>query len=99
MVSGRLLSQKVETFYECYKIIENFLGKGYYYCLCNLYQGSPTERDSLAGVCHYCCSCRVFIRYSIQELDTAKKDILKLKKFYFDILNDLQEIKKSSARL
>ena len=52
MASGRLLSQKVETFYECYKIIETFLGKGYQYCLCYLYQGCPTERDCLAGVCH-----------------------------------------------
>ena len=52
MASGRLLSQKVETFYECYKIIETFLGKGYQYCLCYLYQGCPTESDCLAGVCH-----------------------------------------------
>ena len=59
----------------------------------------PTERDYLAGVRHYCCVCRVFIRYSIQELDTVKNGILKLKKFYFDILDDLQEIKKFSPSL
>ena len=94
MASGRLLSQKVETFNECYKIIKSFLGKGYYYYLCNLSQGCPIERDCLAGVRHYCCVCRVFIHYSIQELDMVKKNILKLKKLYFDILDDLQEIKK-----
>ena len=97
MASGRLLSQKVETFYKCYKIIEKFFGKGYYYCLCNLHQGCPTERDCLAGVRHHCCVCHVFIRYSIQELDTVKKDISKLKKFYFGILDGLQEIKKVQA--
>ena len=78
-------------------MLENYwriFGKGLLLLFVRFMPKLPTERDYLAGVRHYCCVCRVFIRYSIQELDTVKNGILKLKKFYFDILDDLQEIKK-----
>ena len=79
MISGRssrTLMYSVEIFYYCYRTIENFLARAYYYCLCNFYQGCPTK-----------CDC------SIDELNTVKRDIFILTKFYFNLLDGLRQIK------
>ena len=39
MASDRSLMYSIDIFNGCYKIIENFLARAYYYCLCDLYQG------------------------------------------------------------
>ena len=44
----RLLKYPVELFYYCYRTIETFLTKSFWYCLCNLYQGCQTELGHLA---------------------------------------------------
>ena len=99
MVSDRPLMYSVNVYYGCCKIIENFLARAYYYCLCNFYQVCPTKRDCLAGARDYCCICRVLNHYSIEELNVVKKDIFKLTKLYFDLLDDVHEIKKTSLIL
>ena len=76
--SSRTLTYSVEIFYYCYRTIKTFLARAYYYCLCNLYQGSPTKCDCLEDARDYCCVCRVFNQYSIDELDTVKRDIFKI---------------------
>ena len=87
-------SAPVLIFDECYRIIEHFLSRSYHYCLCDMYHGCPTKGDCLTGTRYYCCICRVYMYYSIDELNTVKRDEVKLKNFYLDILKDIEEIKK-----
>ena len=72
------LTYQAKIFYYCYRTIENFLVKAHCYCLCDLYQGCQTKRDCLEGPRDYCCVCRILNHYSIDELNTVKRDILKL---------------------
>ena len=71
-----------------------FFGKGLLLLFVRFIPRLNNRKGLLASVRHYCCVYRAFICYSLQELDTVKEDILELKKFYFEILTDLQEIKK-----
>ena len=61
-------------FYECCKIIQHFLGRVYFYCLCDRYQGCQTEGDYLAGAQFYCCVCQLYIHHTIDELNAVKRD-------------------------
>ena len=79
--TDRLLTYAVEIFYCCCRTIENFLARAHYYCLCDLYQGCQTKRDCLEGARDYCCVCRILNHYSIDELNTVKRDIFKLTEF------------------
>ena len=76
--SDRTLTYSVEIFNYCYRTIEKFLARAYYYCLCNLYQGCLTKCDCLEGARDYCFVCHVFNQYPIDELDTVERDIFKI---------------------
>ena len=49
MASDRSLNYSLKVYHESYKIIENFVSCGYYYCLCDLYQECQARGDFLAG--------------------------------------------------
>ena len=81
-----LLIYPVELFYYCYRTIENFLTKTFWYCLCNLYQVCQIERGHLQGAREYCCVCQIANDYSIDRLMAVKNDIFKLTEMYIQLL-------------
>ena len=94
MESNRSLTYPVKIFYGCYKIIENFMSRVCYYCLCNLNYGCQTKVDCMAGARYNCNVCRVLNHYSIEELHEIRRNNLILTRFYLKLLEDLCEIKK-----
>ena len=44
--------------YECYKIIDNVLWKGFWYCRCHEYSGCPTILNFLKNNKRYCYVCQ-----------------------------------------
>ena len=67
--------------------------------MCDLYQGCQTKRDCLEGARDYCCVCRILNHYSIDELNTVKRDIFKLTEFYLNLMDDVREIYKGKSDL
>ena len=88
--TDRLLTYPNEIFYYCYRTIENFLSKTFWYCLCNLYQGCENER----GTREYCCICQIANDYSIDRLTVVKNDIFKLTEMYMEPLEDTRKIRR-----
>ena len=48
------VTEAKQMFYECYKIIDNILSKGFWYCHCHEYSGCPTILNFLKNDKRYC---------------------------------------------
>ena len=59
-------------FYECYKIIDNILSKGFWYCHCYEYSGCPTVLSYLKNDKRCCCVCQFQDYFSFFELHEVK---------------------------
>ena len=87
-----------ESFPECYRIIQHFMGDTYFYCLCDLYKGCQTYVDFIHRVRSYCSICKVYNHYSIDDLHQVKKDMRKLIDFYKSLTEDLLDIEKVGGK-
>ena len=61
----------LEVYYHCYKIIEHFISRYYYYCLYDRYQGCVRGPFPF-GEKDYCCVCKTRNHYSLEELNSIK---------------------------
>ena len=80
-----------EVYYQCYKIIEDFIHSFYWCCLCDRYQGCrrgpyPVARND------YCYICITYSHYILGKLNNVKYNSFQLERFYLNILRDLAEI-------
>lgn len=78
-----------EVYYHCYGIIENCSFYSHDYFLCHRYQGCIRGASAKKD---YCCVCRTYEHYSLQELNDIKHNSFKLEKYYLNILRDLADI-------
>ena len=83
----------LKVYYHCYKIIEHFISRTYYYCFYNTYQGCFWGPFPF-GEEDYCCVCKTRNHYSLEELNSIKHNNFKFEKYYLNILRDLTEIEK-----
>ena len=83
-----------KIFHECYRIIENFLYTGHWYCLCDLYEGCQTEMNFIMNTKGYCCICQFDFNFNTDELHKVKHDTAKLRSYYNEILKVICEAKK-----
>ena len=81
-------------FFECYKAIENFQSAGYWYSRCGQCSGCQTIQSLIRQKKRYCCICQFQDDYHLLKLSEIKRDIVKLRKNYSNIMKDLCEIKK-----
>ena len=86
-----------EVYYACYRIIEHCVYSAFWYCLCDEYQGCLREDcmlryGSATSGADYCCVCRTFRHYKLEELEKIKHGSFRLERFYLNLLRDLVEI-------
>ena len=60
-------------FYEYYRIIDNILSKGFWYCRCYEYSGCPIVLSYLKNDKRYCCVCQLQDDFSFFELHEVKR--------------------------
>ena len=75
-----------KVFAECYKIIENFLHAGRYYCLCDRYSGCQTEIDFITNIKNYCCVCLFEQHFDTGTLHRIKRNAVELRSCYNEIM-------------
>lgn len=78
----------LEVCYHCCRIIEHFIHRSYFYCLCNRYRGCV---QGLQGE-DYCIVCRTCNHYTLEKLEKVKCNSFQLEKFYQELLRDLSEV-------
>ena len=60
-------------FYEYYRIIDNILSKGFWYCRCYEYSGFPIVLSYLKNDKRYCYVCQLQDDFSFFELHEVKR--------------------------
>ena len=88
--SKKMSSEEVDyqrkLFAECYKIIENVLYAGRYYCLCDYYSGCQTEIDFIMNVKNYHCICLFNHHFDTGALHRIKRNTVDLRSYYNEIM-------------
>ena len=62
------VDESKQLFYECYKIIDNILWKGFSYCHCYKYSGCLTVLSYIKNYKIYCCVCQFFSYFELHEV-------------------------------
>ena len=77
---------------------QHFMGKAYFYCLCDLYQWCQTYVDFIHQVRSYCSICKVYNHCFIDDLHQIRKDMCKLIDFHKILPENLLEIEKVGGK-
>ena len=81
-----------DYFFKCYIVIENITSITHWFCCCKYYFGSQTIHNYLGTQKRYCCYCQFKDSYNLSMLHDVKKDLEKLKNFYYGILDEINQI-------
>ena len=87
------VNEAKRMFYECYKIIDNILSKGFWYCRCHEYSGCPTILNFLKNDKRYCYVCQFQDEFSFFRLHKIKKFRFYLKRYHKKILDRIEEMR------
>ena len=85
-MSSEEVDYQRKVFAEFYKIIENFLYAGRYYCLCDHYRGCQTEMDFIMNIKNYCCICLFDQHFDTGTLHRIKRNAVELRSYYNEIM-------------
>ena len=77
----------------CYKIIDNILSKGFWYCRCHEYSGFPTILNVLKNDKRYCYVCQFQDEFSFFGLHKIKRFQFYLKRYRKKILDRIEEMR------
>lgn len=84
------VDESKQVFYKCYKIIDNILSKGFWYCYCHEYCGCQTILNILKNDKRYCCVCQFQDEFSFFELHKIKRFRFYLRRYYRKILDRIK---------
>ena len=87
------VDESKQTFYECYKIIDNILPKAFWYCHCYEYSGCPTVLSYLKNDKKYWCVCQFQDDFSFFERHEVKRFQSYLKQYHEKFLARIDEVK------
>ena len=82
-----------EYFFKYYIAIENIANIGHLYCCCQIYSGCQTIQNFLRNLKRYCCYCQFADYYNLHSLNEIKRDVVRMKKIYNEILGDIENLK------
>ena len=87
------IEQQKEYFFKSYIAIENIANIGHLYCCCQIYSGSQTIHNFLRNLKMYCYYCQFADCYNLHSLNEIKRDVVRIKKLYNEILGDVENLK------
>ena len=82
-----------EYFFKSYIAIENIANVGHLHCCCQIYSGCQTIHNFLRNLKRYCCYCQFADYYNLHSLNEIKRDVVRMKKLYNEILGDTENLK------
>ena len=82
-----------EYFFKSYIAIENIANVGHLYCCYQIYSGCQTIQNFLRNLKRYCCYCQFADYYNLHSLNEIKRDVVRMKKLYNEILGDIENLK------
>ena len=87
------VDQSKQTFYNCYKIIDNIQSNGLWYCRCCDFSGCQTILSFLENYKHYCFVCQFQDDFFLFELHQIKRHSCYLNRYYKKIFDRIEEMR------
>ena len=92
-MSFKQIEVQKEYFIKSYIAIENIANIGHLYCCCQTYSGCRTIQNFLRKLKRYCCYCQFADYYNLHSLNEIKRDFVRMKKLYNELLGDIENLK------
>ena len=89
------VDQVKQTFYDCYKVIDNIHSTGFWYCRCHVFSGCQTILSFLKNNKRYCFVCQFQDEFSLFELHKIKRFGFThyLRRYHKKILDRIEEMR------
>ena len=89
------VDQVKQTFYDCYKVIDNIHSTGFWYCRCHVFSGCQTILSFLKNNKRYCFVCQFQDAFSLFELHKIKRFGFThyLRRYHKKILDRIEEMR------
>ena len=89
------VDQVKQTFYDCYKVIDNIHSTGFWYCRCYVFSGCQTILSFLKNNKRYCFVCQFQDEFSLFELHKIKRFGFThyLRRYHKKILDRIEEMR------